>query len=113
MRPGEQVGYITLQDSQTCSNPPTSSLLPDCFPLLSLICYLNAMSDTSIQDRIQIIKALHIAPPQAHAATYGDGQGSATVAGGSLVSFVGNLLAQQKASQTVQFWLVPPVHKYR
>ncbi|RDX44751.1 hypothetical protein OH76DRAFT_1486895 [Lentinus brumalis] len=65
------------------------------------------MSDTSIQDRIQIIKALHIAPPQAHAATYGDGQGSATVAGGSLVSFVGNLLAQQKASQTVQFSLSP------
>ncbi len=54
------------------------------------------MSGTSVDDRIQFIKTSHIAPSQ----------GSATVAGGSFVSFVGNLPSQQKASRMAVLWLV-------
>ncbi|TFK85836.1 hypothetical protein K466DRAFT_664221 [Polyporus arcularius HHB13444] len=54
------------------------------------------MSDDSVEDRIQCIQALHIASLQAHAVPVGDGEGSAAVGGGSFISFLGDLPAQQK-----------------
>lgn len=58
----------------------------------------TSIFETSIYDRIKFIKAIHITPPRAHAATYAGGEDSAAVDAGSSISFVGNLTGQMKVN---------------
>lgn len=67
---------------------------------------VSIMFHHAIADRMSFIKDIQLAPPHRHQGgiAHAQNEESATVNGGSLISFVGNMTGQMKVVSTAQFY---------